>query len=227
MGNFREASLCIDQAVKHSPGKWEFWDIRLRISLRSRDLQSVCLSIEKLINLGKKSVIEPSIVAFLVDAASRFPSNHANQRMLARTLDLVTKHITDNPEIWSLCARYFGFQKFYVEALECTLRQYRAIEGSIVSSLSEAKADAELQREHDVSQLKRLTSCFGSMITLLKRMPASERQKKRSIVIQTLRSVRERVHSRIAEVNAQWQSELDGLLESAEVEDVICVYADE
>ncbi|GBE59603.1 tetratricopeptide repeat-containing protein, putative [Babesia ovata] len=227
IGNLREANLCIDQAVKHQPGKWEFWDIRMRISLRSRDLQSVCLSIEKLINLGKKSLIEPAIVAFLVDASSRFPSNHANQRMLARTLDCVTKHITDNADIWKLCARYFACQKFYVEALECTFREYRAIESSIVSSLSEAKADAEQQREHDVAQLRRLMDCFGTMITLLKRMPASERKAKRDTVIQTLLSVRERVHSRIAEVNSQWQSELDSLLESAEVEDVICVYDEE
>ncbi|CDR95695.1 tetratricopeptide repeat containing domain protein, putative [Babesia bigemina] len=238
IGNLREASLCIDQAVKHQPGKWEFWDIRMRISLRSRDLQSVCLSIEKLINLGKvslplnpapviapqKTLIEPGIVAFLVDSSTRFPSKHATQRMLARTLDCVTKNVTDNADIWKLCARYFACQKFYVEALECTFREYRSIESAIVSSLSEAKADAELQREHDVSQLRRLMDCFGTMITLLKRMPASDRKAKRDTVIQTLQSVRERVRSRIAEVNAQWQSELDSLLESAEVEDVICVY---
>ncbi|GIX65958.1 tetratricopeptide repeat-containing protein [Babesia caballi] len=227
MGNFRAAMLCIDQAVKFQPSKWEFWDIRLRIALRERDLQNICQSIEKLIDIGKpqKSIIEPPIVAFLVESSTRFPTNHATQRMLARTLDLVTKHITGDAEIWRLCARYFGFQKFYKEALECTFRQYRAIESAIVDSLSEAKQDADAQRAHDVAQLKRLTDCLASMVALLKRMSVSDRRGKRDTVLQTLRSVRERAHSRIAEVNAQFQAEMDSFLESAEVEDVVAVYA--
>ncbi|GFE53809.1 tetratricopeptide repeat-containing protein, putative [Babesia ovis] len=227
MGNIKEAKLCIDQAVKHNPSKWEFWDIRMRIALRARDLQNICQSMEKLINLGKKTAIEPTMIAFLVESSKQFPRNHATQRMLARTLDQVTKHITDNADIWSQCARYFGFQKCYLESLECTFREYRSLETKIVDSLSQAKGDAELQREHDVAQIKRLTSCLGAMVSLLKRMSVSDRRDKRDAVLETLRSVRERVRSRIEEVNAQWKLEIDSLIESAEVEDVVCVYADE
>ncbi|ORM39816.1 Tetratricopeptide repeat protein 27 -like protein [Babesia sp. Xinjiang] len=223
IGNHREATLCIDQAVKHNPTKWEFWGIRLNIAFRCRDLQNLCLSIEKLIDLGKKSMIEPAMVAFIVESSQKFPSNHATQRVLARTLDLVTKHITDNADIWHLCALYFGYHKCYPESLECAFREYRSIESTIVSSLSEAKGDAETQREHDVAQIKRLTSCLGALVSLLKRLSVSDRRDKRALVLETLRSLRERVHSRIDEVNAQWRMEVDSLIESAEVEDVVCV----
>ncbi|EDO06970.1 tetratricopeptide repeat containing domain protein [Babesia bovis T2Bo] len=227
IGNMKEATICIEQAVKHNGNKWEFWDIRMRIALRSRDIQNVCFAMEKLISLGKKSAIDPLMVAFLVDASTKFDRNHATQRIIARTLDTITKHITDNGDIWSQCARYFGFQKCYLEALECTFREYRALESEIVTSLTEAKGDLEKQRENDVNQIKRVTSCLGAMVSLLKRMSVSDRRDKRATVIETLRSVRERIHSRIEAVNAQWQMEMDSLIENAEVEDVVCVYADE
>lgn len=227
MGNLKEAGLCIDQAVKHNPTKWQFWEICMIIAIRSRDVQKTCLSIEKLIQLGQKSAINPSVIAFLVDASSKFNKSHAAQRIIAKTLDNVTKHITNNSEIWELCARYFSLQKFYEEALECTFRQYRAIETDIDNGLSEVKPDADKQAEHDVAQMKRLTSCLATLVTLLKRLPQSSRKEKRDGVVQTLKSVRERFKARTAQVTEKFQSEMDIMIENAEVEDVICVFGNE
>lgn len=226
INNLKEARLCIEQAVKHNPSKWQFWEIHMYIGIRSRDIQAVCMSVDKLLNLGQKSIIKASIVAFLVDASTRFPKTHNTQRMIARTLDSITKHITDDHNVWGLCARYFSFQKCFEEALESTFRQYRAIEGEIVSSLSEAKADVEEQREHDVAQLKRLTDCLGSMVTLLKRLSTSSRKEKRETVVQTLKSIRERFKARMAKVTEQFLSEMDVMIENADVEDVVCVDAE-
>ncbi|AFZ80172.1 tetratricopeptide repeat domain containing protein [Theileria equi strain WA] len=220
------ARLCIDQAIKHNPTKWQLWDILLRISVSSREVQSVCNCITKLLDLGKKSIIEPWMVAFLVEYDQKVQRD-STKRSIEATLKHVTTEITDSGEIWEIYCKYLSFNKNYETALEVTFKEYRSIESEIVSKLAVKKNDAESQREHDVSQLKRLTNCLGSMVTLLKRASLETRRKKRGDVISTLEAIKARVDARTPEVHQEFLKEINALIETAEVEDVICVYEDE
>ncbi|KAK2197386.1 bifunctional Tetratricopeptide-like helical domain superfamily/Tetratricopeptide repeat protein TTC27-Emw1/Tetratricopeptide repeat [Babesia duncani] len=221
--NYKQAKICIEQALKVNTGKWQLWDILLRISVTTRDVSSVCRAINNIISLGQKANIEPWVFAFLVDSIISNRLTESIENIVTKTMENITKEITDNAEIWNLYAKYHSFQKNYVTAYEATLKEYRKIVEAIEINLTRVQADDDAQLEYDVKQLKRLTNCLGGLIVLLKRMTPAQRMERRESLVTTLEAIKSRIKVRTCNVQEQFIKELDDFIESANVEDIIIV----
>nr|PVC52702.1 hypothetical protein MACL_00000579 [Theileria orientalis] len=222
LNNMQSGKVAVLQAIKHNGARWQFWKMLLITSAMVKDVQTVCTAMKTLVDLGKKSEVDVWVFAFLVESASGATGNLAS--LIDATLKHVTGSLTENADVWGLYAKHLSFKRDYVGALEAAFKQYRKVEQQILSTFTEKKDTDELQTEFDVANVRRLTSSLSSMVMLLKRMTPAQRSEHRASVVETLKVVKGRVDSRTPQVNEQFSKEVDLLLESAEVEDVIAVY---
>ncbi|UKK00292.2 hypothetical protein MACK_000362 [Theileria orientalis] len=222
LNNMQSGKVAVLQAIKHNGARWQFWKMLLITSAMVKDVQSVCTAMKTLIDLGKKSEIDVWVFAFLVDSASGATGNVAST--IDETLKYVTGSLTENADVWGLYAKHLSFKRDYVGALEAAFKQYRKVEEHILGTFTLKKDTDELQTEFDVSNVKKLTNSLSSMVMLLKRMTPPQRSEHRASVVETLKVVKGRIHSRTPQVNQRFSREVDLLIESAEVEDVIAVY---
>ncbi|UKJ87878.2 hypothetical protein MACJ_000318 [Theileria orientalis] len=222
LNNMQSGKVAVLQAIKHNGARWQFWKMLLITSAMVKDVQSVCKAMKTLIDLGKKSEIDVWVFAYLVDSASEEKGNVAS--MIDETLKYVTGSLTEDADVWGLYAKHLSFKRDYVGALEAAFKQYRKVEQHILATFTLKKDTDELQTEFDVSNVKKLTDSLSSMVMLLKRMTPAQRSDHRASVVETLKVVKGRVDSRTPQVNQQFSREVDLLIESAEVEDVIAVY---
>lgn len=133
-----DAFLALKQATKIKYDSWKMWQNLLFVAIDVGQFADAIFAMQRVVELrwdkvrdqavdiGVLRLIVESVIQNWKDPHDRDGarlSNHV-QRLLE---EIILGRITNSPEIWMICAKFYLWQQRYVDALETSVKAYRAV----------------------------------------------------------------------------------------------------
>ncbi|KAI9497600.1 hypothetical protein BDB00DRAFT_803330 [Zychaea mexicana] len=133
-----DAFLALKQATKLKFDNWRMWQNLLIVAADVGQFADAIWAMQRIVELrwdkARDDCVDSQVLQMLVDNVilnwkDAFDRDGVRlQRQVQRLLEeVILSRITNSPEIWRICAKFYLFQKRYSDALEASVKGYRAV----------------------------------------------------------------------------------------------------
>ncbi|KAI9025167.1 hypothetical protein CLU79DRAFT_744373 [Phycomyces nitens] len=138
LGRKPDAFLALKQATRIKFDSWKIWQNLLYVSVDIGQFSDAIWAMQRIVDMRwdkeREDCVDVPVLRLIVesviqnwkDAHNRDGARLAKQvqRLLE---DVILTRITSSPDIWSVCAKFYLWQNRYTDALEASLKAYRAV----------------------------------------------------------------------------------------------------
>lgn len=133
-----DAFLALKHATKIKYDSWKMWQNLLFVAIDVGQFADAIFAMQRVVELRWDKVREQSVdvgvLRMIVESVIqnwKDPHDRDGARLsqhVQRLLEeIILGRITNSPEIWMICAKFYLWQHRYVEALETSVKAYRAV----------------------------------------------------------------------------------------------------
>ncbi|KAG2224246.1 hypothetical protein INT45_000277 [Circinella minor] len=133
-----DAFLALKQATKLKFDNWRMWQNLLIVAADVGQFADAIWAMQRIVELRWDKVrdecVDTLVLQMLVDSVMQNWKDASDrdgvrlQRQVQRLLEeVILNRITNSPEIWRICAKFYLWQKRYTDALEASVKGYRAV----------------------------------------------------------------------------------------------------
>ncbi|KAI8361741.1 hypothetical protein BD560DRAFT_404590 [Blakeslea trispora] len=133
-----DAFLALKQATKLKFDNWKIWQNLLFVSIDVGQFPDAIYAMQRVVELrwdkDRDAAVDIGVLRMIVESVVQnwkdpFERDGARlSRHVQRLLEnVILSRITHSPDIWMICAKYYLWQQRYVDALETSVKAYRAV----------------------------------------------------------------------------------------------------
>lgn len=133
-----DAFLALKQATKLKFESWRMWQNMLVVAVDVGQFADAIWAMQRIVELRwdkvREQAVDVEILQMLVDSVIQNWKDAFDRegKRLARQVqrlleDVILTRITNSPEIWRVCAKFYMWQTRYADALEASVKAYRAV----------------------------------------------------------------------------------------------------
>ncbi|KAI7904384.1 uncharacterized protein BX663DRAFT_504887 [Cokeromyces recurvatus] len=133
-----DAFLALKQATRIKYDSWKMWQNLLFVSIDVGQFADAIYAMQRVVELrwdkARDKAVDIGVLRMIVENVIqnwKDPHDRDGSRLsvhVQRLLeDIILSRITNSPEIWMICAKFYLWQGRYVDALETSIKAYRAV----------------------------------------------------------------------------------------------------
>ncbi|KAI9250911.1 hypothetical protein BDA99DRAFT_444794 [Phascolomyces articulosus] len=133
-----DAFLALKQATKLKFDNWRMWQNMLIVAADVGQFADAIWAMQRIVELRwdkvREACVDTLVLQMLVDSVIQNWKDASDrdgarlQRQVQRLLEeVILARITNSPDIWRICAKFYLWQKRYSDALEASVKGYRAV----------------------------------------------------------------------------------------------------
>ncbi|OBZ91066.1 TPR repeat-containing protein C19B12.01 [Choanephora cucurbitarum] len=133
-----DAFLALKQATKLKFDNWKIWQNLLFVSIDVGQFPDAIYAMQRVVELrwdkDRDEAVDVGVLRMIVESVVQnwkdpFDRDGARlSRHVQRLLEnVILSRITNSPDIWMICAKYYLWQQRYVDALETSVKAYRSV----------------------------------------------------------------------------------------------------
>ncbi|KAF7722546.1 hypothetical protein EC973_002970 [Apophysomyces ossiformis] len=133
-----DAFLALKQATKLKFDNWKMWQNLLFVAVDVGQFADAIWAMQRVVDLRwdkvREQAVDTQVLRLIVESViQNWKDLHDRdgvrlagqvQRLLE---DVILSRITNSPEIWNICAKFYMWQKRYADCLEASVKAYRAV----------------------------------------------------------------------------------------------------
>ncbi|CAO3608547.1 unnamed protein product [Mucor hiemalis] len=133
-----DAFLALKHATKIKYDSWKMWQNLLFVAIDVGQFADAIFAMQRVVELRwdkvREQAVDVGVLRMIVESVIqnwKDPHDRDGARLsqhVQRLLEeIILARITNSPEIWMICAKFYLWQHRYVEALETSVKAYRAV----------------------------------------------------------------------------------------------------
>ncbi|KAI9483946.1 MAG: hypothetical protein EXX96DRAFT_560270 [Benjaminiella poitrasii] len=133
-----DAFLALKQATRIKYDSWRMWQNLLFVSIDVGQFADAIFAMQRVVELRwdkvRDEAVDIGVLRMIVESVVqnwKDPHDRDGSRLSAHVQrlleDIILSRITNSPEIWMICAKFYLWQGRYVDALETSVKAYRAV----------------------------------------------------------------------------------------------------
>lgn len=133
-----DAFLALKQATKIKYDSWKMWQNLLFVAIDVGQFADAIFAMQRVVELRwdkvRDQAVDIGVLRLIVESVIqnwKDPHDRDGARLsqhVQRLLEeIILGRITNSPEIWMICAKFYLWQQRYVDALETSVKAYRAV----------------------------------------------------------------------------------------------------
>ncbi|CAO3628801.1 unnamed protein product [Cunninghamella blakesleeana] len=133
-----DAFLALKQACKLKYDNWKMWQNLLYVSMDIGQFADAIWAMQRVIDLTwdklREQSVDLQVLQLLVDGVIQNKKDLHQQELkniavhVQRLLEnVILTRITNSPDIWRICGKFYLYQQRYKDALDASLKAYRAV----------------------------------------------------------------------------------------------------
>ncbi|KAI8883426.1 TPR-like protein [Backusella circina FSU 941] len=133
-----DAFLCLKRATKIKFDSWKMWQNLLFVSVDVGQFPDAIYSMQRVVELRwdkvREQAVDVQVLRMLVENVIqnwKDPHDRDGARLaghVQRLLeDVILSRITNSPDIWMTCSKFYLWQKQYKKALDTSIKAYRSV----------------------------------------------------------------------------------------------------